>query len=140
MKKLLSLLAVAGSIAAAAPAFAAQYPASVVGGPWTWNANQSQVVVTISSQASGAVCDQIIGTMQAAGTSNVADIQGYYCPTTGRISMLRKDHASQATYQVFSGQLDATPTLSQAYIGGTFLSISTGPTAGEFSFAGPFTN
>jgi hypothetical protein len=140
MKKCLSLLAIAGSIAAAAPAMAATYPASVVGGPWTWGANQSQVVVTIRSQATGAVCEQILGTMQAAGTANIADVQGYYCPSTGRISMLRKDHASQATYQVFSGQVDAVPTLSQAYVGGTFLSISTGFNAGEFSFAGRFTN
>ncbi len=138
MKNYIRLLAFAGSIAAAAPAMAAQYPASVVGGPWTWSANQSNVVVTITSQTGSGVCQQILGTMQAAGTSNVADLQGYYCPSTGRISMLRKDHPSQATYQVWSGQLDATPTLSQAYAGGTFLSIGTGFFAGEFDFSGNF--
>jgi hypothetical protein len=110
----------------------------VVGGPWIWNANQSSVAVTIVSQSGAGVCNQIIGTMQAVGTSNIADMQGYYCPATGRISMLRMDPNTLATYQVWSGQVDAQPTLSLAYAGGTFLSIGTGVFAGEFSFSGNF--
>ncbi len=138
MKKLLALLVSAGSIAAVTSASAAQFPASVVGGPWVWNANQSGVAVTVTSQSSSGTCDQILGTMQAVGTSNVADMQGYYCPSTGRISMLRKDHATQVTYQVWSGQVDAQPELSSAFTGGTFLSIGTGLFAGEFFFSGSF--
>ena len=138
MKNLLALLVAAGTIAAATAASASQFPASVVGGPWTWNANQSGVAVTVTSQDSSGACDQILGTMQAVGTSNIADMQGYYCPSTGQISMLRKDRTTHATYQVWSGQVDAQPTLSLAYAGGTFLSIGTGLFAGEFFFSGAF--
>lgn len=138
MNKYLLLLAAAGSIAAAVPATAATYPASVVGGPWSWNANQSTVAVTITSQSTIGVCQQILGNMQVVGTSNVADMQGYYCPSTGRISMLRKDPKTEVTYQVWSGQLDGQPTLSQAYVAGSLLSISSGVTAGEFGLVGSF--
>ena len=97
---------------AAGPALAA-FPKSVVG---TWNmvANQTELILVISTQGATGVCRLITGTLTPAATN----IQGFYCPSSGIISFLRKDPVNNDTFQVFKGNAHittATDRLSGAF-------------------------
>ena len=94
MKKYLSLSLLTACAAiglGTGSAHANGWPTSVVGS-WNVQANQSALVLRISTQAAGSGCVAITGTitdLASGGQSN--NIQGFFCPLSGRVSFLRKN-------------------------------------------------
>jgi hypothetical protein len=131
MIKGLSLLTAAGIVAGliSNPANAAQYPPSVLG-YWALTANAAfSVALSIKSEGAIAPCQSIGGLMDQ-------DVmQGYYCPATGEISMLRI--RAGTAFQVFNGQLAAT-NLSDQWMAGDFVGFAPGDDSGDFSFSGAY--
>src|SRR4051794_35018862 len=89
MKKYLSLSLLTACAAiglGSGSAHANGWPTSVVGS-WNVQANQSALVLRISTQAAGSGCVAITGMiadLAAGGQSN--NIQGFYCPLTACLS------------------------------------------------------
>ena len=99
-------------------AMAAPYPASVVG---SWNVidNQSDAILTISSQVSTGNCSAISGTF--VGGRETSNIVGFYCPATGRFNFVRNDPSNDVTVQDYSGNVSITG--SHLYMGGFFAQV-----------------
>lgn len=121
--KSLSPILVSLSLLLLSQTASAAYLTSVVG---TWNVRANQTVGTmqITFQSASGSCRQILGSI--LGSS----MQGFYCPSTGRIQFLRKNSAND-TYQVYSANLTST-TAAVNYMGGSFGSFDAG--FGEYSF------
>ena len=85
--------------------------------------NQSAHTINISSQGTISWCKKI------AGTISTDKIQGFYCPTTGRIVFLRIYAVSNDTSQVYDGNLAEVGATDR--MGGTFAEMSW---SGEFSW------
>ena len=119
--------------AQAAPA----WPASIVGN-WSGISNQSPIVVTVSSQASGGKCDNISGTIQDVNGGFTGSMIGFYCPSSGAVQFLRYPSGSNVPFQVYNGNLSQTkPPRGEAILmGGVFsqYSLSYGP-LGQASFS-----
>jgi hypothetical protein len=136
MRKYLSLSLLAACAAVglgSGSAHANGWPTSVVGS-WKVQANQSGLVLRISSQANGSGCVVIGGTItdvNPPGQSN--NIEGFYCPLSGRISFLRKNVQTNDTFQVFTGNLSMAASTN--YMGGTFLQESGAGLVGEYNFS-----
>ena len=114
-----------------APAHAATWPASVVGS-WRGVANQTPIRLDITSQDPAGKCKAIKGTMNNEPSGGASNIQGFYCPESGRITFARKDTSSNDTFQFYSGNLsDAGEVLR---IGGIFAEINMPEHMGEYNF------
>src|SRR5262249_47268349 len=89
-------IAALGTVISSGPVWAVP-PASIVG---TWNgfSNQSAVQLVITSQGTG-ICRAVVGTMTGSTVS------GFYCPRTGRVSLLRKIPATNDTAQTYTGNV-----------------------------------
>src|SRR5262249_28291746 len=100
MKRLCALtILVAGS--AMAVAMMANWPPSIVG-TWQGVANQSNVKLVITNQGATGACKSISGTLSNVPSGGESNVQGFYCPATGRVSFVRKDMKSNATFQSYS--------------------------------------
>jgi hypothetical protein len=132
--------ACAAAVAAAvltATSGALAYPNTIIG-KWLLEANVTASVttndLTIFQQSGGAVCQTIEGFITPHGKNTPQQpIQGYYCPTTGAVSFLRKNKLTNDTFQVFTGSLNASAS-SPMLMSGIF-SAYTSSGAGEFPFA-----
>jgi hypothetical protein len=123
------LFATVASLLIATPVLAAEWPRSVVG-IWGIQANQSPGTLEIVTQDRGEGCVRITGTIY-----NTNVIEGFYCPSTGRISFLRKT-TRNVSFQVFTGNLSQRIPGRRLWIGGTFASedYNLGGNLGEYSF------
>jgi hypothetical protein len=119
-----SLVLVCSQAAVADP-----WPQSVVG-TWNVHANQHTLTLRISSQGTTGNCRAIYGTLQNVGESTHSNVEGFYCPCSGRISFLRKDPTNNDTFQTWTGNL-SDPGLT-IYMAGTFTSPSFN--RGEYDF------
>lgn len=110
----------------AAPAVADGWPLSVVG-TWSVLGNFSPGVLSISAQDNSGQCQFITGTIYGD------PVQGFYCPGSGRIQLIRKRRDNNDTVQVWTGNLSqASSTLHMA---GTFTAVDNGGgSLGEYSF------
>jgi hypothetical protein len=112
-------------------AFAATWPASVVGS-WRGVANQTTVKLEITNQDPTGKCKAIKGTMSNDPSGGDSNIQGFYCPESGRLSFVRKDTASNDAFQSYSANLsDAGAVLR---VGGTFAELNMTDHLGEYNF------
>jgi hypothetical protein len=68
-------------------------------------ANNYELHFNIASQGTAGACRRIVGTLVNTNNTGQSDIEGFYCPPTGRISFLREDPRTRRTYQVFTGNL-----------------------------------
>jgi hypothetical protein len=101
-------------------------PPSIVG-IWNGVGNQTAVQLRITFQAAAGVCRAVQGTL---GPSNVA---GFYCPSTGRVSLLRKVPATNDTNQVWTGNVADDAAADR--MAGTFVAVAAGGGAlGEYPF------
>jgi len=126
-KTLVVAVVVASSLLAGA-----SRPSSIVG-TWMGVANQTAVQIVITTQvATTAPCKPISGTMNnvLGGTSN---IQGFYCPATGRVGFVRKDVTTNATFQSYSGNVSITGTPLR--MTGVFAELALVGALGEYNFA-----
>ncbi|HEY9726737.1 MAG TPA: hypothetical protein V6D50_09850 [Chroococcales cyanobacterium] len=111
-----------GSLLWGSAAYADGWPTSVAGN-WSVFANQSSGALSITQPTSTLNCRPISGSIFGN------PIQGFYCPTSGRIVFVRKN-TSGITTQYYQGNLSQTG--STLRIGGSFSSI--GGSYGEYSF------
>jgi hypothetical protein len=123
MKTIYALLGAGAVLFGSTPAFCA-FPDSVVG---TWNAilNQTAKTIVINTQRTAGKCKSIAGTIQ--GTTN---LQGFYCPATGRIFFVRKFVSNNDTSQVCNGNLATDAALDR--MSGTFADLNS---KGEFGWS-----
>lgn len=121
----LYLAAVATALLYAGAALADGWPVSVVGN-WTAEANQTVGLLQIVTQSDVGLCRPITGAIFGD------PIQGFYCPFSGRVSFLRKLASTNATIQVYSGNLSQQIAGQPLRIGGSFSSMGGG--FGEYNF------
>jgi hypothetical protein len=102
----------------------AAFPDSVTG---TWSAilNQTSTTIVITSQGTTGKCREISGTI-----STTTNINGFYCPATGRIFFLRKSQATNDTSQAYSGNLASDAGIDR--MAGTFADINSN---GDFAWS-----
>lgn len=128
MKKFFLLVIVAACSVLAA---AANWPPSIVG-TWLGTANQSTVKLVITNQGATGLCKSITGTLSDVPSGGASNIQGFYCPQTGRVSFVRKDVKTSDTFQSYSGNLsDMGAELRMA---GTFAELNMADHLGEYGF------
>jgi hypothetical protein len=129
MKQLLALVIVA---ACSVLAFAANWPPSVVG-TWQGTANQSTVKLVITNQGASGACKSITGTLSNLPSGGASNIQGFYCPQTGRVSFVRKDVKTNNTFQSYSANVSDVGT--ELRLAGTFAELNMADHLGEYGFA-----
>ena len=101
----------------------AGYPGDITG-RWIALLNQTLVTIRITSQIDAGKCKTITGRL--AGD----DIQGFYCPATGRIFFLRNYPTTGRTSQAYTGNLAENGATNR--MGGTFADMSR---SGEFAWS-----
>ncbi len=120
-----------GSLLCASAAYADGWPTSVQGS-WSAVAAQSTGTLTITHPTSTLNCQPISGTLFGNST-----IQGFYCPTSGRISFVRvynQGIGNGGAAQYYQGNLSLTG--STLRIGGTQTTFDTaGGSLGEYNFS-----
>ncbi len=122
--------AVAGMLSAGSAM--AAWPTSVVG-TWSAAANLNSLTISITSQGKQGPCPAILGTIFDNGTGASDNLQGFYCPKSGRIQFLRKDPTSNDTFQVYGANLSFAT--SAPLMGGTFSEYDQVPNLGEYNFS-----
>lgn len=115
---------------------AAERPANLAGTTWTLQTNRDAVQLVITTQggagAPGALtCRHINGDI-----GNVAHIQGWYCPATGRIHFQHKNLGSGNAVRVFTGNVSDDVIGQPLYMAGamTVLDAAFGD-LGEYNFS-----
>ncbi len=116
-----------GSLLLGNPAYADGWPTSVAGN-WSIVANQSAGTLTITQPASTLNCRPITGSIFGN------PIEGFYCPSSGRIAFSRKINNIAAQY--YQGNFSQAGAITR--IGGNYSSVnsSIGGPIGEYSFYG----
>lgn len=130
MKKLLALVIIT---ACSVFMFADNWPPSIVG-TWEGVANQTTVKLVIASQGTTGACKSITGTFSDVPSGGASNIQGFYCPQTGRVSFVRKAINSNDTYQSYSGNVSDVG--AELHMAGIFAQVDPPSSRlGEYSFA-----
>jgi hypothetical protein len=116
--KTLTLIVAALAMSGAGNAFA-ERPANLAGTTWTLQTNRDAVQLVITTQggagAPGALtCRHINGDI-----GNVAHVQGWYCPATGRIHFQHKNLGSGNAVRVFTGSVSDDVIGQTLYMAGT---------------------
>lgn len=107
--KLTSGIALAFGLLFSVPAYAAHPP--VITGVWSLVANQSVGNIAINQLASAATCKPVTGNMFGNA------IEGYYCPSTGRLVFARRT-AAGVPFQLYQGYVSRDGAIDR--IGGSF--------------------
>jgi hypothetical protein len=137
LRQIATLAIVVGCLGASAASAKPNWPASIVGYTWTGVANQSLILVNVSSQTPGGKCQSIAGTVQDHATGAIDNLSGYYCPSTGAVEFLRIPQGSNVAYQAYNLNLSQVPppkNIGSLLMSGTFsqYSLTYGP-LGQFS-------
>ena len=136
MKSTLSI-AIAASALLATAAASAERPASLAGTTWTLQTNRNPVQLVITTQgnpgAPGALnCRHINGDI-----GNVANVQGWYCPATGRIHFQHKNLGSGNAVRVFTGNVSDDVIGQPLFMAGTMTVLdAVFGDLGEYNFSG----
>jgi hypothetical protein len=128
MRKLFAVVVI---IAFSLLAFAANWPPSIAG-TWQGVANQNTVKLVITSQGTTGACKAISGTFSNLPSGGASNIQGFYCPETGRVSFVRKDVKTSDTFQSYTANLSDVGT--ELRMAGTFAELNMADHLGEYGF------
>jgi hypothetical protein len=136
LRQVAALAIVAGCVAASGASASGTWPAKIVG-TWKGLANQSPIVLTVSTQTTGGKCQTISGTIHDVQGDFTGNMLGYYCPSSGAVSFLRYPTDSNVAYQVYFANLSQSPApkgLGGIMMAGTFsqYSLTFGP-LGQYS-------
>jgi hypothetical protein len=129
--------AVATAVCLAAGTVSAERPANIARTTWTLQANRDTVELVVNTQggpgAPGAAnCRTIRGEL---GSVDV-QIQGWYCPSTGRIHFVHKNLDSGNAVRVFTGNVsDIVPGEALHMAGTMTVLISPFGDLGEYNFS-----
>jgi hypothetical protein len=108
-------------------------PFSIVG-TWQGVANQTAVILVITTQGTTtAPCKPITGTLNNLPSGGASNIQGFYCPATGRVGFVRKDVINNDTFQSYSANVSDTGTTLR--MAGIFAELNLAGHLGEYNFA-----
>lgn len=129
------IVAVAAAAALASGAASAAPPANLGGTVWTIQINRDVNQLEITSQggpgAPGSATCRFIN-----GTFGVANIRGWYCPSTGRIQFVHKNAGSGNAERVFTGNLSDDVPGQRLYMGGTMTVLDAAfGDLGEYNFS-----
>jgi hypothetical protein len=114
--------------------FAAAAPPFSIVGTWSGVANQTAVVLVVTAQeTTAAACKRIIGNLHNLPSGGASNIQGFYCPATGRIGLLRKNVTNNDTFQSYSGNIGDTATTLR--MTGVFAEFNLAGHLGEYNFS-----
>jgi hypothetical protein len=98
-------------------------------GTWRGTANQSPIVLTVTTQTTGTtLCDNINGTVKDVNGGFTGNMIGFYCPSSGALEFMRYPTGGNVPYQVYSGNMSqANPPagIGGVMVGGTFSQYST---------------
>jgi hypothetical protein len=121
MKPFFNTIAFALATAAlsAAGTAVAERPANLAGTTWTLQTNRDAVQLVVTGQGGAgapgaATCRSIF-----ADLGNVAHIDGWYCPSTGRIHFVHKNKGSGNAVRVFTGNVSDDVIGQTLYMSGT---------------------
>ena len=133
-----ALAIVAGCLATSAASASGAWPANIVG-TWSGLSNQTQIVLTVSSQTAGGKCQLISGTIQDVPGNFTGPMSGYYCPSSGAVEFLRYATGGNEPFQVYNANLSQSPApkrIGGLMMAGTFsqYSLAYGP-LGQYSVA-----
>ena len=114
------------------------WPGKIIG-TWKGLSNQSPIVLTVSTQSAGGKCDYISGSIQDVNGGFTGNMEGYYCPSSGAVQLLRYPTGGNVAFQVYDGSVSqANPPqgVRGILMGGSFgqYSQSFGP-LGRYSFS-----
>lgn len=110
---------------------AGQFWPSSITGTWYAVANQAPLTVTIASQSTTGICQQITGTILDNTTKVTDKLLGFYCPSSGHYGFSRSNSRG-FTYQVYSGAVSDNGSTIQ--MGGTFDEVAARKAVGEYAF------
>lgn len=110
MRSKLSLSLAAAALGATPFLAEAAHPVSIAG-TWSIVANQSAGSMTIAQASSSAVCKPVTGSI--LGSS----LEGYYCPSTGRLVFARKGSAN-IPFQFYEAHVSRDASVDR--LGGSF--------------------
>jgi hypothetical protein len=91
------------------------------------------VILAITAQGTTGACKAITGTLHNLPSGGASNIQGLYCPQTGRVSFVRKDVISNDTFQSYSANVSDTGTTLR--MSGIFAELNLAGHLGEYNFA-----
>ncbi len=131
-RRVLTAAACLGALLSAAGAHAQSWPKSVLG---TWSAfgNQSPLALNITTEGTVGNCQAITGTLaDTISGGQTSNIQGFYCPRSGRIQFLRNNQTTNDTFQTYVGNVSMSGATLR--IGGTFAEDDQVGALGEYNF------
>ena len=136
LRQIAVLAIVAGCVTASGASASGTWPGKIVG-TWKGLANQSPIVLTVSTQTTGGKCQTISGTIHDVDGNFTGNMLGFYCPSSGAVSFLRYPTDSNVAYQVYTASLSQSPapkSLGGYMMAGTFsqYSLTFGP-LGQYS-------
>jgi hypothetical protein len=135
MKRLWFPIALTTLLFTTAPLSAAR-PASVANTTWVLQVNDATEPLTITAQggpgAPGAAnCRSIRGEIRG-----VADIRGWYCPSTGRIHFVHSNVDSGVAVRVFTGNVSDEAPGQPLHMAGTMTIVNAAfGDLGEYNFS-----
>jgi hypothetical protein len=134
MRSTLSLT-IAGIIIAAGTAWAAR-PANLARTSWVVQVNGDTEVLNITAQGGpgapgAATCQSIRGDIRT-----VADIRGWYCPSTGRVFFVHSNVDSGVAVRIFSGHVSDVAEGRPLHMAGTVAVVNSAfGDLGEYNFS-----
>lgn len=129
------IAAVAAATALVSGTASAAPPANLGGTVWTIQINRDVNQLEITSQggpgAPGSATCRVIN-----GTFGIANIRGWYCPSTGRIHFVHKNAGSANAERIFTGNLSDDVPGQRLYMGGTVTVLDAAfGDLGEYNFS-----
>lgn len=121
MKSILASASLLLLVAGATSATAGNWPNSVVGRYAVTGNTHTNITLSISAQGGTGQCKLIKGSLIDPDTGADDNIEGIYCPNSGRIAFLRHIGDNAGVFQSWIGNLSQTQT--PQFMGGTFYDI-----------------
>jgi hypothetical protein len=134
--KSIFFLTIATALLASGTVSAAR-PSSIANTTWTLQVNGDVTTLFIDTQGGrgapgAATCRHIAGQI-----GNVADIRGWFCPTSGRIHFVHRNADSGDAVRVFTGNVSDKVEGEPLHMAGTMtVLISAFGDLGEYNFSG----
>lgn len=140
MKSLLSIASAAAALLIAGSAFA-QRPVNVAHTTWTVQTNQGAATLFIGAQGladapGSAQCQSFTGRFNSIQPE--IEVNGWYCPGTGRIHFLHHNAGTGRVVRVFTGNVSDEVPGQRVVMAGTatvLVSVAAFGDLGEYNFA-----
>ncbi len=133
--RIVGSIATAAILCLAAGAATAAPPVDLAGTTWTVQVNRGLEQLVIATQ-SGAGAPGAANCRIIDGAFGNADVRGWYCPSTGRISFVHRNASTGYPVRVFTGNLSDDIVGQPTYMAGTVaIFYATFGDFGEYNFS-----